>query len=444
MLSVIGCFGAAYTEWTSRSAILAEMAETATGAQCLERTTVMFDMVRSLPSGLVEAASSSLFLLIAVDALKANSTQKSVIAGSVSAGLLLSPSVATWAARRSTAVTKLAAMIIAAGAVAMCVALVTSSPLTFTIGALGGFASTSVIVPLITTVYLSNYREGRRGRYLSTAYSVRVASALVAGFVVGRLLDHDLSRWRWVVAGVVVAQLLMAVVLWRIPSQPLPPAPIDSTAGQRRWALLTTDRLVRSTLIAWMLMGFANLMMLPLRVEYLASDRYGIDLRPSQITLLTIVIPSLVRLLSAPLFGWSFDRLPFFVVRVLVNVGFAASIAIFFAGTSWFGLVLGSMLLGLASSAGDIVWNLWATKFDSTPQRTADVMSLHTFLTGIRGVIAPFAAFFLITRVEPLVLAVICAVLIVLASVILIPELRAELVRRRTQHESDVLGAIGP
>jgi MFS family permease len=400
-------------------------------AQRIEQRTVGLDMVRAVPNGMVEAAAGSLYLLIAVDALKAGGLTKSIVAGAVSAGLLVSPSITTLAARSHLTATRLSSMIVGIGAVAMAIALITTSPVTFTIGALFGFATTSMIVPMMTTVYLSNYREGRRGRYLSTAYTVRVATSLVVGVVVGRFLDRHLDSWRWVVAAVVVAQVMMALVLWRMPSQPLAKAPTDQSARHRRWTLLTTDRLVRSTLTAWMFMGFANLMMLPLRVEYLADSRYGIDLRPSEITMLTIVVPSLTRLLSAPLFGWTFDRLPFFVVRVMVNVGFAASIAVFFTGTSWIGLVTGAVLLGLSSSAGDIVWNLWATKFDATPQRTADIMSLHTFLTGVRGVSAPFAAFFLITRVDPVVLAAVCAVLIVIASLILIPELRIELADRR-------------
>ena len=33
------------------------------------------------------------------------------------------------------------------------------------------------------------------------------------------------------------------------------------------------DRLFRRVLISWMLLGFGNLMMLPLRVEYLANPK---------------------------------------------------------------------------------------------------------------------------------------------------------------------------
>jgi MFS family permease len=266
---------------------------------------------------------------------------------------------------------------------------------------------------------------------VALGYSVRVLSMLVAGLAVGRVLDRNLDAWPWVVAAAVVAIVAMALVMLAMPSEPMPFTPREERAWVRRVELLRTDRLVRSTLTAWMFMGFANLLMLPLRVEYLGSGDYGVTLRPGQIAALTIVIPSAVRLTAAPLFGWAFDKLPFFAVRVVVNVGFALSILVFFTGTSWTGLVVAAVLLGLASSAGDILWNLWATKFTTTPQTTADVMSLHTFATGIRGALAPFAAFWLIGRVSPARLGIICALLIAVSSLILVPELRAELVRRR-------------
>jgi hypothetical protein len=162
--------------WSAEVAILKPMNNRASDGAGLERDTLVLDMVRAVPQGLIDAAASSLYLLIAVDALNAGGFSKSVIAASISAGLLVSPSVATWAARVGIAVTRLAALIVAVGALAMTASLVSTSSVAFTLGALGGLASTSMIIPLITTMYLSNYREGRRGRYLSTAYSVRVAS----------------------------------------------------------------------------------------------------------------------------------------------------------------------------------------------------------------------------------------------------------------------------
>ena len=48
-------------------------------------------------------------------------------------------------------------------------------------------------------------------------------------------------------------------------------------------------------------MGSANLMMAPLRVEYMANRKYGLELPTVTIALLTGVIPNLSRLIMSPL-----------------------------------------------------------------------------------------------------------------------------------------------
>ena len=63
------------------------------------------------------------------------------------------------------------------------------------------------------------------------------------------------------------------------------------------------------------------------------------------------------------------------------------------------------------------------TKF-APPNRVADYMSVHTFFTGVRGVLAPLCAFFLVERVSLGVMAVLSAALIVAASLLLLPELK--------------------
>jgi hypothetical protein len=185
------------------------------------------------------------------------------------------------------------------------------------------------------------------------------------------------------------------------------------------------DRTLRWMLVSWMLMGFANLMMLPLRVEYLANPRYGLALDPQQVALYTLLIPSLVRLVLSPLWGRLFDRMNFFAVRIILNAGFAFSILSFFTGTSAAGLALGAVIFGAATAGGEIVWNLWVTKF-APPARVAEYMSVHTFFTGVRGIAAPIVAFQLTQHLLIGQIALICAGLIGLASLILVPESRRE------------------
>jgi MFS family permease len=130
-----------------------------------------------------------------------------------------------------------------------------------------------------------------------------------------------------------------------------------------------------------------------------------------------------------PIWGWVFDRTSFFTMRMVLNFGFALSIAAFFADGSPLGLTVGAIVLGIAISGGDLIWSLWATKY-TTPDKVADYMAVHTFITGIRGAIAPFAAFQLANMFELTTLGWVAAGMILLSALMLMPEVWALRKRR--------------
>jgi hypothetical protein len=213
---------------------------------------------------------------------------------------------------------------------------------------------------------------------------------------------------------------LAAFHLRRCPSQPLHHSGTLNPFVSLRYA--RKDALFRQVLIAWMLMGFANLMMLPMRVEYLANPKYGLAWSAAEIAFLVGVVPNSARLLLSPLWGWLFDRMNFFVLRVTLNVGFAIGILAFFTSNSLTGLLLGALVHGVSNAGGDVAWGLWVTKF-APPNRVADYMSVHTFFTGVRGVLAPLTAFHLTGVLSMSSLGLLSGGLIVAASLLLIPEI---------------------
>jgi MFS family permease len=177
-----------------------------------------------------------------------------------------------------------------------------------------------------------------------------------------------------------------------------------------------------------MFLGFAMLMMAPLRVEYLANPRYGVRLNGEVLTagtvaLFTSVIPNIARLILNPLWGRLFDRMNFFTLRIVLNAGFALGILSFFSGGSLPGLVAGAVFFGISNAGADVAWSLWVTKF-APPERVAEYMSVHTFFTGVRGVIAPAVAFYMVSGVNPITLGWISVGLILIGSAFLLPEIR--------------------
>lgn len=419
-------------------------------AAATTKKTYLFDRLRSVASGVIDSAASTFLLLIAVKAFDAGSIEKSFIAASGNIGMLLSLWLVPLVERWGKPVMRIASWMMWIGGAVMLVAAGIGTLNALVVASVVSIGLANAIIPLLTTVYQDNYAPRERGKYVSRTFVPRVAATIVFGELAGRLLTQDINLYRLLLLAFAIAFAFAAICLARIPSTALrlstlvsPPSPTPPLRGGEKKAdiflgalgsmkFLRTDRTLRFTLVSWMLMGFANLMMWPLRVEFLANPKYGLVLNPQQIALYVITIPSLMRLLLSPAWGMLFDRMNFFVLRIILNVGFALGIAAFFTGNSTLGLVLGAAIFGIANAGGEVAWNLWVTKF-APHNRVAEYMSIHTFFTGIRGIAAPFIAFQLAQTLDIAGIAVVCAILIILASLILIPEARGER-RRMTQN----------
>lgn len=384
-------------------------------------------MIRAVPLGVLMPLESTLLIVIALTHFDAPNWTKGVIAAAGGLGLLASPLVTSLTRHSGLSgmrVGALSSLVIAAGLAASTVDVLWL----FVVGAVVALAAMNASIPLFTVMYERNYPATEIGQRVGRAMMVKVVVSVAVGLGFGWLLKNGLHWW-FVPALGAASALVMSLVVARIPSDPLDHVPGVRNTVWPHFNLLVEDRQLRTTLISWMFMGFGNLMLLPLRIEYLYNPRYGINADAARIAMLTIVVPSIARVLTMPLFGKVFDRMSFFSARILVNVFFAAYIAAFFTGTSSLGLVAGSVLLGVGAAGGDLMWSLWVTKF-APPGRTADYMGLHTFSTGVRALLAPLLGFLLIGKVSLAVLAMGAAAAIVVASLTLLPEVRAERNRR--------------
>ena len=183
-----------------------------------------------------------------------------------------------------------------------------------------------------------------------------------------------------------------------------------------------------------MVFGFGNLVSLALFVEYITNPLYGYNYGPKNVGLITGTVPMLAFIVFVVPWGMVFDRLPFYTVRALVNVFFILGILIYYLGSGFIALCIGIALHGIARSGGEIIWTLWVTKFANS-DKVVEYMSVHTFLTGARGVIAPFIAFMVAAYASPSWVAWISAGLIFISTLTIFPEILEEN-RRKEELES--------
>jgi MFS family permease len=385
------------------------------------RTTYFYELWRAASAGILETAGSTFLLTIAVKHFAAGALSKAIVAGSGSLGLLVSPMVVSLVTSAGWPTSRAAARVLAVGASSFFLAAAVPGLPAFVVCSVLAMATSAAVIPLLTHMYQDNYPEKERGRLFSRTVMIRIAMAAAFSKVAGDALDGRIEQYRWLLLVFGAALGFAGFCLLRCPTQSIPH---DGGAHPfRAMRFVRDDALFRRTLICWMLMGFANLMMLPLRVEYLANPKYNQAVTVGTIALLTGVIPNVARLVLSPVWGYLFDHMNFFALRVTLNIGFAIGILAFFTTNSLPGLIAGAVVYGISNAGGDVAWSLWVTKF-APPGRVADYMSVHTFLTGVRGVLAPAFAFYFASKLSLGLLAAISSGLIVLATALLIPELK--------------------
>jgi hypothetical protein len=388
--------------------------------------TYRYERWRAVSAGILESAATTFLLLIAVRAYSAGPLAKALIASGGSAGLIFAPWVVTRVEALGWPVSRAAARLSLLGATAfLIVALIPWLPI-YVLGCVVALTTSGAAVPLLTQMYQENYPERERGRRFARTMMVRIAAAAIFSDLAGRALSGHIDRYRLLLVVFVAASGFAAFCLTRCPTARLTAS--DGTHPFRALRFFREDRLFRQTIIAWMFLGFAMLMMAPLRVEYLANPKYGVRLHGEILTagmvaMFTSVIPNIARLILNPLWGRLFDRMNFFTLRIVLNLGFAMGILSFFSGGSLPGLIAGAIFFGISNAGADVAWSLWVTKF-APPERVADYMSVHTFFTGVRGVFAPVVAFYLVSGIDPSVLGWVSVGLIAIGSAFLLPEIR--------------------
>ena len=409
-----------------------------TGAPAMDarhrtQITYRYERWRAVPAGVIESAATTFLLLIAVRWYQAGPFSKALVAGGGSLGLLLSPWLVLKVESACLPVAKAASQLAALGALSFFVMAAAPVLPVFVLGCVVALTTSAAAIPLMTQIYQENYPERERGKLFSRTVMIRIGTVAVFSDLAGRFLSGHIGRFRWLLLVFAFASAFASFCLARCPSRALSAS--GGTHPFHAFRYLRTDRVFRLTIISWIFLGFATLMMAPLRVEYLANPKYGIRLHGQVLTatmvaLFTGVIPNVARLILNPVWGWLFDRMNFFVLRITLNFGFVLGILSFFTTGSLAGLVIGGILFGISNAGADVAWSLWVTKF-APPERVADYMSVHTFFTGLRGVTAPLTAFYLIGALPLSILGWISAGLIVTGSMFLVPEIKVGKTTRR-------------
>lgn len=388
-----------------------------------QRRTFLLELIRSVPLGLIETAGSTFAMYVAIRVYDAPMWMRIGIAAAASVGLLLSLFTVQMVRRTGWTVNNTLTVIWSLSALGFGIAAWGASSLVYFIGI--GLAAMMMTLgaPLVAQIYRKHYSNKLRGRLFSIAGVVRASTGAIAGVLLGSWLADNQANFHglfWVYS---ICALLLAACVQGMAKVRLRKANILYLFDA--FSHVKNDRAFCKLLFCWMMLGMGNLLCFALFVEFITQPQYGYAFNAKQVGFITSTIPMVVYIIFVVPWGVIFDKLPFYRVRVLTNVFFLAGILCYYLGGSYLMLCIGIALHGVGRAGGNVLWSLWVTKF-APEEHVGEYMSVHTCFTGIRGVLAPIFAFTIAGALGPQTVAISSGVLILVSSLLLIPEIRAE------------------
>ena len=374
------------------------------------------ELWRSLPAGVLDTLTATFGMLVAVRVFAMGDMAKASFLAATSGGMVTSLFVVPLLLRAKSTIARTAAKVQMLGGASMAVsAAFPDSPTLYLLGLGLGIFCFSMQIPLMTQIYRMNYPEAARGKLYAIAGVTRAGAAVAFGYMAGWLLDLDLKNYTWLLWAYALSGFVSGLWTYGLPATPWQPEENARTSLWSAWRWVREDHDFRTLLISWMMMGVGNLAAACLFVEYLANPAHGINLPEKQVAFITCVVPVLARLVFSYPWGLVYDRFHLFGVRAALNVFFAAGILCFYLGQSVAWWTFGMALWGMANAGGNVTWALWVTKL-APKHAVAEYMSVHTFLTGLRGLVAPFLAFAMLKVMTFQTFSIVCGAAILSAS----------------------------
>lgn len=279
-------------------------------------------------------------------------------------------------------------------------------------------ALASMVYPLVVSVYQTNYPAHARGKLFALNRWIATIVGIILAAAFGWLLDRWPGSFHGIYPGIALLMLAGAFAFRGIRAvgrEPTIEALGLRTALRQFAGILRDDRNFRNFMICQFTSGFANIAAMPLYVIYLTDPERGLDVSALQATVILAVLPSAGMLLSTLLWGAIFDKINILRMRVFVNAFFCMRLVAFSLFSDLWLLAVGFLGTGIGMGGSQLVWSLGAIDF-AEPERAPMYTSLHTFLTGCRGVIAPFVGVWLSQQIGIVPAMRIFATVYILAS----------------------------
>lgn len=294
-------------------------------------------------------------------------------------------------------------------------------------------------VTIRASLWKHNYPALQRGRIAARLQMVRLSVGIATVFLVSLLFDMDTRLYVWVypVAALIGCAAVLVLRRTHVRGEVLELKTIAEQLNDHTrtpalsWRrpfgpmieVLKADRRFARYCLAMMFLGFANIMVMPLMTIIITKQ---LHLSYWHSCNLMEVLPRSLMMGSMLLWAGLFDRVGVVRFRVLNSIAWTSG-AVACGVCSWiiytwgtddvvpFAFAVGCMALarvghGLGMGGGAIAWNIGHLHFAEAAK--AEVyMGTHVFLTGLRGLTAPFLGTWLYTSFYPPVAFIVAVTL---------------------------------
>ena len=265
-------------------------------------------------------------------------------------------------------------------------------------------------------LYQRIYGAVSRGRIVGRIKQWQLLVAVSVSFALGHVLETSPNSYHPAYVGIGILGLASAFIFMSINSQSDLPSSDHRPPFKSYIKILYQDRRFSLFMLFQFLLGIANISGIAV-FQVFINDKEYLALSPEQAALVTGVLPPLAMFFSIRAWGWVFDRVNIIHFRIMTSVVMGVGFLLYPIFGFW-GAMLGTLVWGIGRGGGQLAWSIGVLDFAPDGQ-SSSYLSIHTFLTGVRGVVAPFLGIWILeTQLEPAQLFWLVSGLIFLSAIL--------------------------
>jgi predicted MFS family arabinose efflux permease len=381
----------------------------------IERKTFRLDCFRFIFQGFIDAEFKSYVLLMAIRIFNLSNKAKGLFSAATHLGQVMAPCTLKLFTKIYPLENNLAiAILLFLVSLNISLATWTDHGIIFLICVTLAQILYKLTLPFATDIYNRNYPKVRRGQIIGLLFTISSLSGVGLSYFIGQMLDRSMDNYRIALFLAALSALICGYIFLKMPNGHV----ISKTSAplfHSKLSILFNDKLFLLILLLWSLMSIGFHMISPLRTEYIANARYGINLSNNDITILTVTIPALTRILSCFFWGKVFDTQNFAVMKILVNCCYLVSIPMFFFTESFSFLALSSIILGFGYTGHLTAWQLWVMKIAPSTEKLGAYVSINMIVMGLRDTLSAGLGYYLLSK--SISLHTICIIAAILAAI---------------------------